>query len=246
MNYLALEYPIEQFIYRGVSYSSLYHFCNAMLFSTDDPIRKTISLSSIDEVQKIVSLNNHKITNINENIKNQSLKYGMLVKFSQTFFRDKIILENKTTFNNYSYSFLLEEIQFKLINEIDLMEKIGKNFFNENNIETTVVNRHHREIKGAIYIGRGTPFGNTNSSMDIGSISREESIERYRYDFYQKLKYDPKFKLKILKLKGKILSCSCKPLFCHGDIIKEYLDNIKDYKKEYIYTEKMIERLNKA
>ena len=29
----------------------------------------------------------------------------------------------------------------------------------------------------------------------------------------------------VLKLKDKILGCSCKPLACHGDIIKAYLDS---------------------
>jgi hypothetical protein len=246
MNYLALEYPIEPFMYRGVSYSSIFHFYNAMLFSTDDPIRKKISISNINEVKQIIYLNTNNIINGNDNVRLQSLTYGLLVKYSQPFFGDKIVLENKNIFDNYSYSLLLKEIQFKLNNEINLMEKIGKFHFDENNIKTTVINRHHRNIRGAVYIGRGTPFGNTNSSMDVGSISREESIARYKYDFYNKIKFDPIFKLKILNLKGKILSCSCKPLLCHGDIIREYLDNLKNYKKEYMYTLKMIERLNKA
>jgi hypothetical protein len=30
---------------------------------------------------------------------------------------------------------------------------------------------------------------------------------------------------KIEELKGKVLGCFCKPNACHGDVIKEYLDN---------------------
>lgn len=52
------------------------------------------------------------------------------------------------------------------------------------------------------------------------------SIEKYRRYFYERIKYDPVFKERIIELKGKTLGCFCKPFPCHGDVIKEYLDSL--------------------
>lgn len=72
-----------------------------------------------------------------------------------------------------------------------------------------------------VYIGRGSSFGNP---FPIGkSGSREEVIDKYREWFHKKLG-DPEFKKKVLALKGMTLGCFCKPKACHGDVIKEWLD----------------------
>jgi hypothetical protein len=51
----------------------------------------------------------------------------------------------------------------------------------------------------------------------------------YKAYFYSKLWIDKKFLEDTLKLKGKRLGCYCKQpneeVACHGDIIKEFLDN---------------------
>jgi len=103
---------------------------------------------------------------------------------------------------------------------------------------TTVVNIHNGD-KYDVYIGRaghgqkGT-FGNPHA---IGwcpicqcQHTREECIEAYKIDFYRKIANDVLFRKEILKLKDKTLGCFCKQLdreiACHGDIIKEYLDNL--------------------
>ena len=97
---------------------------------------------------------------------------------------------------------------------------------------TEVINIKKYKGSDFIYIGRGTPFGNANSHFS-GDLTREESIEAYKYDFNQKIKCDVVFKLQVLSLYGKKLGCSCKPfLSCHGDIIKNFLDKIQNIDKE--------------
>ena len=85
---------------------------------------------------------------------------------------------------------------------------------------TKVVNKYREAYD--VYIGRPSIFGNPFSVKKYG---REGCIEKYREYFYKRIKEDVKFKEEVLKLKDKVLGCFCKPLACHGDVIKEYLDN---------------------
>ena len=80
-----------------------------------------------------------------------------------------------------------------------------------------------------VYIGRagrgksgyfGNPF-----PLKKGA-ERGSTLLQYKMWFDNKIKTDPLFKEEIIKLKGKTLGCFCKPNPCHGDIIKEYLDNL--------------------
>jgi len=87
---------------------------------------------------------------------------------------------------------------------------------------TTVVNVKHTKCDAFIY--RGTPFGNPFDYMKLG-ITRTECIAMYRAWFYKKLN-DPRFRDKVLELKGKALGCYCAPLECHGDVIVEYLNSL--------------------
>lgn len=87
-----------------------------------------------------------------------------------------------------------------------------------------------------VYIGRGSVYGNpythlTNSKFNDVTIvaSREESISKYKDWFYKELETNPSFKTSVESLKEIVnlnLVCFCKPQQCHGDIIKEYLDNL--------------------
>ena len=90
-----------------------------------------------------------------------------------------------------------------------------------------VVNRH--EQGGGEYIGRGTPLG--NPYVMSYQMTRESSIDNYREWITRKI--DSKDKpvvdeldrlYKIAKEKSLVLSCSCKPKPCHGDVIKEILE----------------------
>lgn len=91
--------------------------------------------------------------------------------------------------------------------------------------ETKVVNIKKEPYD--VYIGRagkgqdgyfGNPF-----KLEKGK-PRGSTLEKYKEYFHKKMLNDPEFKKRILSLKGKTLGCFCKPNACHGDIIKEYLD----------------------
>ena len=86
---------------------------------------------------------------------------------------------------------------------------------------TEVINIYKYEGKDYIYIGRGSPFGNP---FRIGKYTREQALEMFRRYFYEIALKDEGYKQKLLALKGKKLGCFCKPKSCHGDIIKEWLD----------------------
>ena len=65
------------------------------------------------------------------------------------------------------------------------------------------------------------------AAMDLIASSEEDYEDvlfLYRQYFNDRINTDPEFKLRILQLQGKRLGCFCKPYLCHGDIIKEYLD----------------------
>ena len=72
-----------------------------------------------------------------------------------------------------------------------------------------------------VYIGRPGIFGNPFS---VAKYGREECIRLYKEYFYKRIKEDVVFKNEVLKLRGKVLGCYCKPRACHGDIIVEYLE----------------------
>lgn len=93
---------------------------------------------------------------------------------------------------------------------------------------TNVIN-----LKHVVYIGRRNPlltslagydgyFGNPFAIGKDGD--RQTVLGLYRIYFNEKIKNDPEFKSRIEALKNKILVCYCKPEECHGDVIKEYLD----------------------
>lgn len=92
--------------------------------------------------------------------------------------------------------------------------------------KTEVVNLHKEDY--AVYIGRkgrghdGT-FGNP---FDLRNFTREETIERYREYFMNRVKTDAIFREKVLELRGKKLGCFCKPRACHGDVIVDYLNSV--------------------
>lgn len=74
-----------------------------------------------------------------------------------------------------------------------------------------------------VLIDRRSIFGNPFDHRRLG-ITRHECVERYREYFHKRLKTDPEFKKRVLELKDKRLGCWCVPLECHGEVIKEYLD----------------------
>lgn len=58
-------------------------------------------------------------------------------------------------------------------------------------------------------------------------ISKEDTIPCYRLYFNDRVDKDPIFKERILSLKSKKLVCFCAPNNCHGDVIAEYINNMR-------------------
>ena len=88
-----------------------------------------------------------------------------------------------------------------------------------------------------VYIGRPHPTVPTDAVGGTGVFgnpfavrSREENIDNFEDYFLHKVRTDSSFAFMVGMLRGKKLVCGCvgdsegKPLPCHGDIIKEYLD----------------------
>lgn len=91
--------------------------------------------------------------------------------------------------------------------------------------KTVVVNkRRANNSPDAVYVGRGTPFGNPYVIGTHGD--RAQVIERFRAHFHRKLRQYPSFRKRVEALRGKTLVCHCKPLACHADVIKEWLDGL--------------------
>jgi len=81
---------------------------------------------------------------------------------------------------------------------------------------------------GHVYIGRPSKWGNPYSHRE-GTLAkykvstRKEAIERYE----KYLLSSPELMSSLHELKGKVLTCWCKPKACHGDILKKYVDKLE-------------------
>jgi hypothetical protein len=80
-----------------------------------------------------------------------------------------------------------------------------------------VLNKHTDPIPvGAVYIGRGSPYGNPFSHMhgtkaEFIVNTRREAIKRFEKEVLPHLD--------VSALRGKDLVCFCSPKPCHGDAI---------------------------
>ncbi len=74
-----------------------------------------------------------------------------------------------------------------------------------------VYNKYKQPPSDAIYIGRGSPWGNPFIIGQHGN--RNEVIRRFKEEILPKLD--------VSSLRGKNLVCFCKPQACHGDAILE-------------------------
>ena len=102
-----------------------------------------------------------------------------------------------------------------------------------------VVNKHtHKPTPNDLYIGRGSSLGNPFTSKLLADTqaqfqcsSREESVESYRNYLLGKIAEHDKTicqalnHIYLLAKKGDLnLVCFCAKLACHGDVIKEIVD----------------------
>jgi len=82
-----------------------------------------------------------------------------------------------------------------------------------------------------VYIGRPSILGNP---FQIGKdgLTRKESIEKYKIWFRWKMESDPSFKkyvqslVQITQNGDLVLICWCAPKACHGDFIKETIEQL--------------------
>lgn len=87
------------------------------------------------------------------------------------------------------------------------------------NNKTRVVNKKKENYD--VYIGRGSKWGNP---FVIGLHgTRDEVIEKYR----NWLLHNPVLVSQLKELDNKVLGCYCKPLKCHGDVLVELLEYMK-------------------
>lgn len=97
-------------------------------------------------------------------------------------------------------------------------------------VSYTSVANIDRQEKYDVYIGRGSGWGNPYVIGIDGD--RDEVIRKFQYDFDRG--YLKSSKEQLLKLRGKILGCHCKPAACHGDVLANYLNSLDDGKITHI------------
>ncbi len=102
-----------------------------------------------------------------------------------------------------------------------------------------IVNKYkHKPTLNDIYIGRGSLLGNpfshkenTKALYKVDTVN--ESIEKYKIWLIENFKNNKEIKNYILSIKEDSelsninLVCFCKPKACHGDIIKDFIDNLE-------------------
>ena len=77
-----------------------------------------------------------------------------------------------------------------------------------------------------VYIGRGSRLGNKYRISE--TRTRLEAIDLYRGDFEWRLENEPGFRKYVESLAGSVFGCFCKPAPCHGDVVAEYLNRLKE------------------
>lgn len=93
---------------------------------------------------------------------------------------------------------------------------------------TRVVNLRREPFD--VYIGRAGKgqdgyFGNPFMLDPKKPRSQQVGLfETYRAWFLNRVERSPEFRAQVLALRGKTLGCFCKPGWCHGDVIAEWVD----------------------
>ena len=88
----------------------------------------------------------------------------------------------------------------------------------------TVLNKHKLPGKdippGAIYIGRGSQWGNPYVIGNHGN--RDDVVDQYEEYLVNRLRHREWTAQDLATLHGKDLVCFCAPLRCHGDVLERY------------------------
>ena len=86
-----------------------------------------------------------------------------------------------------------------------------------------------------VLIDRTTIYGNPSKLGMHGD--RNAVLRLARKHFTDRFNNEPKFRAKVLALKGLVLGCHCKPLLCHGDI---FVDLINEHECSSLHVEQSI------
>lgn len=86
--------------------------------------------------------------------------------------------------------------------------------------------------KGSVYIGRRTPLGNPFEMADKSDAERNRVCDAYAVWIRERIAArDPKVLAELARLRrlaerpeGVILGCYCAPKRCHGDTIRELIE----------------------
>ena len=82
-----------------------------------------------------------------------------------------------------------------------------------------VLNRHKDNIpQDAVYIGRGSPWGNPFVIGKDGT--RSEVVQKY----YEWILQNEELLSRLDELKGKDLVCFCSPQLCHGNVLLDLVN----------------------
>jgi uncharacterized protein DUF4326 len=94
------------------------------------------------------------------------------------------------------------------------------------------------DYTAAVYIGRKMPGRPASPLANLYKIKREserpEALNRYRLWLEQQMQSDTPARAEIQRLAeiakrtDLLLLCWCAPKPCHGDVIKEFIERIKD------------------
>ncbi len=87
---------------------------------------------------------------------------------------------------------------------------------------TSIINLRYEQAD--VYCGRGSAYGNPYKIGVDGT--RDDVCDKFELYFLKRLQ-DSKYRAMVMSLKGKRLGCYCKPLRCHLDTIKKYLDEAR-------------------
>ena len=93
---------------------------------------------------------------------------------------------------------------------------------------TTVVNIYRDPYD--VYIGRAGKGQDGYFGNYAPAGTRDFQIAWFEKHFEKRIRTDPEYRSKILKLRGKRLGCFCSPKSCHGDVIANYLNNLSEDK----------------
>lgn len=100
-----------------------------------------------------------------------------------------------------------------------------------NNMKVIVVNKYkHQRNASTIYIGRGSVFGNRFAV----SMGRPECIAAYKEKYFDPaMESDTPLRRAVLDIVERVLAgetiyleCFCKPQACHGDVIRDRINDI--------------------